>query len=716
MVGTTISHYRIIEKIDAGNMGVVYKARDTRLGRTVALKFLGRERTQDNAARQRFLREARAAAALDHVNICALFDADTTDDGSPYIVMAYYEASTLARKIADGIHPARALEIATQVARGLNVAHVAGVVHRDIKPSNILITKSGGVKIVDFGVASLAGAIDLTQPDTPIGTPAYMSPEQMRSDKVDHRTDLWSLGVVLYEMLTSQRPFGGDSVPALMHKVLHAPPKPWKTEAPKVRAIVERALQKDPEKRYPSALDLLCDLERAAPGDGTKPVPVPVPPKPIPWWAWVAVAMVLLAAVGILLTPSWRAQARGVVADLLPAWSVTEPSESGAVDGNRVAYELYLESMGLLDRWDKSENVGTAITRLKKALDIDSGFALAEALLGEAYRLRYVLEQDTADLALALEHALAAASMDPELAQVQITLGRVHSTRGENDLAQEALSKSLRLDAYNADGHLAMARLKEKLGRPEEAEEEHLLAVKLQPERWKTYDELGHFYYGQSRYEEAIEQWRKVLSLTPDNALAHVNLGAALAATGDADEAREMYEQAVEAEPHYKAFMNLGNYYLRECRFAESATMFDKALQLNDRDYLTWGNAGYAFSWAGDKKEETRAAFERAVSMAEEAAARSPRSLNVHLCLASFYAKLGRREEALKRLDTALVLAPDHRDVSVVAAEVYELIADRDAAVEALNRAIEKDFPLEEFRCNPDLADLLDDPRVAAKP
>ena len=211
MIGQTVSHYRILEKLGEGGMGVVYKAEDTRLKRIVALKFLPRELTKDMQARERFTQEAQAASALDHSNICTIYEVDETDDRRMYISMAYYSGQTLKQKIAKGpLEVEEAVNIASQIAEGLCKAHKKGIVHRDIKPENIFVTEDGEVKIVDFGLAKLMGQEALTKTGTTLGTVAYMSPEQTTGADIDHRADIWVLGVVLYEMLSKERPYKGD--------------------------------------------------------------------------------------------------------------------------------------------------------------------------------------------------------------------------------------------------------------------------------------------------------------------------------------------------------------------------------------------------------------------------------------------------------------------------------------------------------------------------
>ena len=208
MIDKIISHYRIIEKIGAGGMGVIYKAEDTKLDRTVALKFLPPAFATDPTNKERFIQEAKSASALQHSNICTIHEIGETDDGQMYIAMDYYEGETLQSKIEKGkLKIDEAVDYTIQIAKGLQKAHEKGIVHRDIKPSNIVITSDGEAKILDFGLAKFGGQAKLTKSGSTLGTIAYMSPEQARGDEVDHRSDLWSLGVILFEMVTGELPF-----------------------------------------------------------------------------------------------------------------------------------------------------------------------------------------------------------------------------------------------------------------------------------------------------------------------------------------------------------------------------------------------------------------------------------------------------------------------------------------------------------------------------
>jgi serine/threonine protein kinase len=265
MIGQTISHYKITRELGSGGMGVVYEAVDTKLDRTVALKFLPPESTRDPDAKARFVHEAKAASALDHPNVCTIYEVDETDDGQLFLAMARYEGETLKERIDRGPMPLDdAMDITRQVAEGLTEAHARKIVHRDIKPANIFITEGGMAKILDFGLAKLAGLTQLTQEGSTLGTAHYMSPEQAGGQEVDHRSDLWCLGVVLYEMITGMVPFQGDHAQAVAYAVLNSDPEPvtgLRTGVPmELERIIGKCLAKSPAERYQHADDLLADL------------------------------------------------------------------------------------------------------------------------------------------------------------------------------------------------------------------------------------------------------------------------------------------------------------------------------------------------------------------------------------------------------------------------------------------------------------------------
>jgi tetratricopeptide (TPR) repeat protein len=316
LLGRTVGHYRIEARLGEGGMGVVYRALDTRLRRTVALKFLPAGLNNDLRHKQRFLIEARAAAALDHPNICNIHEIGGNEETPLFIAMAHYPGETLEQVLQGGPLPLPlALGYATQIARGLSAAHHRGIIHRDVKPGNIAITAEGVIKLLDFGIARMPDA-SVSQPGLTPGTIAYMSPEQVTSRTIDHRSDLWSLGVVLYEMCTGVRPFRGDDHGATLHAILHEqaiPPSAIRGDVPAhIDRLLDRLLEKDPDQRYLNADELVAELESG--------LELPVPePRRLPRWS------ARRSRRGRLLLKA--AVAAGLAAAAWLLWSLAQPRQ-----------------------------------------------------------------------------------------------------------------------------------------------------------------------------------------------------------------------------------------------------------------------------------------------------------------------------------------------------------------------------------------------------
>ncbi len=270
MIGQTISHYKILAKLGEGGMGVVYKAEDTKLKRIVALKFLPSSIMASEAEKTRFAHEAQAAAALNHHNICTIYEIDEAD-GQSFIAMEFVEGQSLKEKVASGmLQVASVIDLAMQVAEGLQATHEKKITHRDIKPANVIITTKSQAKIMDSGLAKLAGRTVVTKEGTTLGTAAYMSLEQARGEEVDQRTDIWAFGVVLYEMITGQHPFKGMYEQAIVYSILNEDSEPLtalRTGVPmELERIISKCLEKQATHRYQHADDLLADVRRLKKG------------------------------------------------------------------------------------------------------------------------------------------------------------------------------------------------------------------------------------------------------------------------------------------------------------------------------------------------------------------------------------------------------------------------------------------------------------------
>ena len=335
-VDEQVGGYKILGTAGVGGMGVVYKALDLKLNRTVALKFLPSDINLNAKDKERFLQEARTASALDHTNIGVIHGLEETADGHTFIVMAYYEGLTLQERIRRGpMAPKDVLEMLSQVARGLTEAHEHGIIHRDIKPSNIIVTRQNVVKIVDFGLARVGSNATTTLTAGPVGTLAYMSPEQVRNEPLDRRTDIWSMGVMMEEMLTGKHPFERSNMSAVLLAILEQPP-PVEGMDPLLAGIVCRALAKDRTHRYGDCREFLADIEACKPAFASAPTgsapshrnlktssrdlkralehasssrPLATPFGRARRWAVELIAAVLLLALLSLLIPSVRQRA-----------------------------------------------------------------------------------------------------------------------------------------------------------------------------------------------------------------------------------------------------------------------------------------------------------------------------------------------------------------------------------------------------------------------
>ena len=337
-------HYKITDVLGEGGMGVVYKAEDTKLKRMVALKFLPPHVSLDPEAKERFIHEAQAASALDHHNICTIYEIGESEDGQMYMAMALYEGETLQEKIGRGPLPLEeAADIAQQIAGGLARAHEKDIIHRDIKPANIMITSDGIVKILDFGLAKISGRTKLTREGTTLGTVAYMSPEQVRGEAVDKRSDIWALGVILYEMITGKIPFEAEFEQAIMYSIVNEEPKPVGKDVPEeVQDIITGTLRKDPEKRFQSIDEIIIRLkklkgisESSAERSGKKSfADLFKKPKIV-----ISASMVIILLIIIALIPWYQLRERQQAKELLPR------IENLVKDRNYfAAYQLALEA------------------------------------------------------------------------------------------------------------------------------------------------------------------------------------------------------------------------------------------------------------------------------------------------------------------------------------------------------------------------------------
>jgi len=494
--GDLVSNYEIIGLAGVGGMGFVYKARDTKLERIVALKFLPSHLTFSEKDRKRLLQEARSASTLDHPNIGVIHGIEETTDGQTFIVMAFYEGDTLASRItASPISTAEAVQISNQIGLGLSEAHRHYIIHRDIKPSNIVLTKQGLVKIVDFGLALILSDPSATRSLGIQGTAVYMAPEQIQRVPADRRSDIWALGVVLAEMLLRRHPFARENFGATLHAILHESPDCLDSTPPQLQAIILRSLAKDPAKRHQTCTEFLADLERfnaqvraaeAHPEDG---ISSSVDPRELKKYAQNASASSSDGDRTRLLRP-WLVGSLAilvVLAALLPVVVNNLIKHKPP----KAAYEEYLSALSHIRRYDQSGNLDQAIAELQSAVARDPKFALGYAELAEAYRLKYQLDHDKKWVDAALSNCKIAIGLDDRLPAAYVTLGRIHNDSGSYDLAVTEFQRALDLDSRNADALQGLAYGYENASRLKEAEEAYKKAAALRPDYWDGYNTLA---------------------------------------------------------------------------------------------------------------------------------------------------------------------------------------------------------------------------------
>ncbi len=477
-------HYELLGELGAGGMGVVHRARDTRLGREVALKFLPRQRDSSTVARDRFIREARAAAALDHPNICTVHEIGESDDGGMFIAMALYDGETLATRIERGpIYWEEAVDTAMQVMRGLAVAHAAGVVHRDIKPANLCITSDGVVKIVDFGIAMVADST-LADAGPFLGTLAYLSPEQARGDRVDHRTDLWSLGVVIYEMLTGVRLFRGEHWARLLAEIRNEAPVPLgalRGAAPlAVIRVVRTLLARYPAERPPSAEAALYALGEAvasvhdraddlpasdaglAHGGERRQVTIITSLLLAPRQAGEAARFA--AAAGEVVASHGGVLIRCAEGSLTAAFGVPVTREDDLLRAARAAFDLHeLATLEVDGQEEEAASIATGIARgsadVREAAGPEGGYELTGAALDRAARLA----------GGAQPASILLADPDWRVLEAHFKLEPWRTLPGEGGRAQTPVVRLLARAAGGTDGeHAREARLTKFVGRERE--------------------------------------------------------------------------------------------------------------------------------------------------------------------------------------------------------------------------------------------------------
>jgi serine/threonine-protein kinase len=537
-----------------------------------------------------------------------------------------------------------------------------------------------------------------------------MSPEQTLGDPVDARSDLFSLGIVLYEMLAGMRPFNGPTQLTLIRQIVHESPQALDSSVPgKLTDIVNRCLAKQPDDRYPDASALADDLRRVAATLTREPaadVNVPaaptattVPRRRAGMPAAFAVGALLLAVLAWLGAPTLTQWARQITT-----------SPSGQPDENASPQELYRRSTELLHFYYREGNVDRAIRQLELALQKKSPFPQADARLSLAYWRRNALNPDGEWQKRARAHADRAVSGDPQLAVAHIAQGAAFSIAGDSDRAVAAYERAATLDPGNYEIMWRMADLSLSRGDSGGAEEWYKRSTSTAPGEWEPLGRYGSFLYRQGRYLEAVQAWQRTGQLAPDHARVYANLGAAYHQLNRVDDAAAAFQRALEIAPNSGTYTNLGTLLYFQGKYPESVTAFEQAVKLGANTYLYWGNLADAVRMTAPGSEKMHESYRRAIQLARERQSTSPDDAEVRASLALYLARDGQLREATQELERALALKGVAPGALFKGALVAELSSQRTRALGYLERALAAGYGLREVRQEPDLVTLRTDP------
>jgi len=688
MLGKIISHYKILGKLGVGGMGVVYKAEDTKLRRTVALKFLPPDMTRDPDAKQRFIQEAQAASALDHPAICTIHEIDETEDGQMFMVMSCYEGETLNQKIERGpLEIEEAVDIAARIAEGLSKAHGHGIVHRDIKPGNVFVTKDGQVKILDFGLAKLTGQMKLTRAGTTLGTLPYMSPEQLQGGEVDHRTDIWSLGAVLYEMVTGQLPFKGEYEPAVIYSILHDEPTPMLTlrsDAPvQLEWIVKKATHKDLSQRYQSIDAMLADLRRLGKKDETVTIE---PPKFVRKRAgkrrlrklWIPAGILLVLALGFLLLRA-RLFEQMLTPVPKPIAVITFENQTGdanydylqAAVPNLLITSLeqskYLRVMTWERMYDLLKQLGKPNVEV---IDKDLGFELCRMdgietiVLGSFTRAGDVFAVDVKVLDVETKRLLKTASskgdgvasiLKKQIDELSREISRgvgVYDRKAETTQLPVADATTRSMDAYN---YFLRGRDEYEKFYYEDARTFLQKAVELDSTfavahlyLARTYDELSNSRAASLAYVKSKALSEKV----SDKEKLYIEAAYARTVEKNPEEKFRILKQMAKKYPKEKrVHYDLASYYWGKKSYQKAIEESDRVLEL-DPDYgPALNQLAYTYAEMGNSV--------KALENFRKYASVSPGDANPFDSMGDIYLRMGQLDEAVARYQEAVEVKPD---------------------------------------------------------
>jgi serine/threonine-protein kinase len=701
-------NYEILGKAGEGGMGVVYRARDLRLTRVVALKFLPFDSDLSEREKERFLREARIASSLDHPNIGSIYGIEITPDGRSFIVMAFYEGSSLAQRIRQSPVPvSEALETAIQIARGLAEAHAHKIIHRDIKPSNVMVTGNGVVKIVDFGLA-YAGEHGSTLSRTTAGTYGYMAPEQEMDQTVDERADIWALGIVLAEVLTGRNPFKRENVTATLLAVLNDPPSRMEAVAPELQHIIYKALSKDRTQRYQSCNEILKDLEAARSqfGPGTSAdvspsrrtvtstdvrrsleqasksfVGLPARRSRAPLMVSIALAAVLAIGLGVwgvvrFVRPASKTGAnagpgeRQVILAVLPFAPVNGNAHltalgEGVVEsvGAKLSAVTENHSLEIIPARNLTEKGVTSLSEARRQFGANVGLSVALEQAGDLLKVSYsLMNAENGSLAggnsitipatdvFAVEDDVADGTIQAlrlKLRPEQATELKVHGTT-----SAAAYQFYLQARGYLVD-HTSLDNVQNAILMNNEA-------LKLDANFGAAKASLGEAYWRKYQLtkdkrlaDKAKSECTGAVSLGTAGAAGHACLGLVYSGTGEYRDAAAEFQHAVELEPSSEsAGIGLALALKREDKFEEAEAAYQRVIDTHPQSFFAY-NAMGSFYYS-------RSEYEKAIKMFQKVTELAPENYVGYLNLGGTYNDLGRFLEAIGPLKKSIALHPSY--------------------------------------------------------